>query len=80
MYSRERLQRQYDALQRREQEVEAVLEQYYPANIAELTQLVGLSEEDVQRRIEYIAREQKESKYVTLNTILTFHRIQWGRK
>ncbi len=59
--------------------LEAIAEQYYPANIAELARLTNQSESVAMAKIEYIAEERGQSKYIVLDMVLTYHRINWTR-
>lgn len=66
-----------EELQQRLQEQEALLESYYPGQIEELARLVHEEEEVVKRKIEYMARTRNQSKFVIIDNLLTYHRINW---
>lgn len=66
-----------EELEKRFQAVNALLEQHYPHNIQELADLTHESEEIVKRKIEYIATARKESKYMIIGTVLTYHRLKF---
>ena len=64
-------------LERQLRELEAIAEHYWPSNIAELARYTHEDENTVEAKIEQIASERSQSKYIVLDVVLTYHRIKW---